>query len=354
MPYVMTNKDLPVIRFTSRFGVLSCTMLGLAMLLSCQMVSAQGGLPAEQRINGKRVWAAFEQQRQVLQASSAVIYTDEKSRIKSIYGVVIREDGYVLTKASAIEGALALSLRIGSTLYNEVERLVVNDHWDVALLKVNPSEALIPVELAEGDDLEQGYWVISNGSTTRSNRRLRVGIVSAETRKITETKSRVVMGVEFKKGEEDKWEIAKVTAGKGAEEAGLKAGDVIVSADGVKLDERQTLLDILEKKQPGDFVAIELTRGAKQINVNVSLTERVFRMTRNDQMSGGEDQLSMRRSEFPRVIHHDTPLTKVSVGGPLLDLDGVCVGMNIARASRVATYAIPARELKKLITTMMK
>ena len=44
-------------------------------------------------------------------------------------------------------------------------------------------------------------------------------------------------------------------------------------------------------------------------------------MTRNDQMSGGENQLSARRSEFPRVIDHDTPLTKVSVGGPLLNLD---------------------------------
>lgn len=350
----MTHKKLPIVLFTSRFAMLSCSMLGLAMLLSCQMVSAQGGLPAEQRINGKRVWAAFEQQRQVLQGSSAVIYTDEKSRIKSIYGVVIREDGYVLTKASAIEGALALSLRIGSTLYSEVERLAVDDDWDVALLKVNPSEALIPVELAEGDDLEQGYWVISNGSTTRSNRRLRVGIVSAETRKITETKIRVVMGVEFKKDEEDKWKIANVTEGKGAEEAGLKAGDVIVSVDGVDLVERQDLLDVLEKKQPGDDVAIKLIRGTEQLNFVVGLSEKVLRMSRNDQMSGGEDQLSARRSEFPRVIHHDTPLTKVSVGGPLLDLDGVCVGMNIARASRVATFAIPARELRGLIASLLE
>lgn len=336
-----------------RFFVLTFIALGL-VVLSCQTVSAQGGLPAEQRINGKRVWLAFEQQREVLQASSAVIYTDEKSRVKSLYGVVVGEDGYILTKASEIEGASFLSLRIGSMLYNEVERLAVDDEWDVALLKVKPHEPLVPVELSRDDDVKQGYWVISNGSTTRSNRRLRVGIVSAKSREIKEAKSHVVMGVEFEKAEEQKWIIADVSEGKGADKAGLKDGDRVVSADGVVLEERKDLLGVLEEKQPGDHVTIELMRGTKRIKLDVSLSERVARMTRNDQMSGGEDQLSSRRSEFPRVIHHDTPLTKVSVGGPLLNLDGVCVGMNIARASRVASFAIPARELRFLIASLIK
>ena len=30
-------------------------------------------------------------------------------------------------------------------------------------------------------------------------------------------------------------------------------------------------------------------------------------------------------------------------GGPLVNLDGKAVGLNIARASRVSTYALPAR-----------
>ena len=111
---------------------------------------------------------------------------------------------------------------------------------------------------------------------------------------------------------------------------------------------------MLKKKQPGDKVAIELTRDKKKLRLDVELSAREEEMTRNDQMSGGEDQLSARRSEFPRVIDHDTPLTKVSVGGPLLNLDGVCIGMNIARASRVATFAIPARELRELIKRMTK
>ncbi|MGB2402710.1 MAG: PDZ domain-containing protein [Akkermansiaceae bacterium] len=330
-----------------------CALALLPLMLPLQAVIAQGGLPAEQRINGKLVWSAFEQQREVLQMSSAVIYTDEKARIKSLYGVVVHEDGYILTKASEIEGVSDLSLRIGSQLYTEVDQLAVNDDWDVALLKIKSSEPLSPVVLADGD-IEQGCWVVSNGSTTRSNRRLRVGVVSAATRPITATKSRVVMGVEFEKEEEKKWKVANVSEGKGAEKAGLKAGDVIVAVDGVKLVERKDLLDVLQSKQPGDEVSVEFIRGSKQMRIDINLSERVSRMTRNDQMSGGEDQLSARRSEFPRVIHHDTPLTKVSVGGPLLNLDGACVGMNIARASRVATFAIPARELRDLISGMIE
>jgi serine protease Do len=42
------------------------------------------------------------------------------------------------------------------------------------------------------------------------------------------------------------------------------------------------------------------------------------------------------------------------VGGPLLDLDGRCIGMNIARANRAESYAIPAEELKELAERLMK
>jgi serine protease Do len=52
--------------------------------------------------------------------------------------------------------------------------------------------------------------------------------------------------------------------------------------------------------------------------------------------------VSRRRSGFPQVIQHDTVLHPAQCGGPLVDLDGKAVGINIARAGRVATYALPA------------
>ncbi|MBT8036508.1 MAG: PDZ domain-containing protein [Verrucomicrobiae bacterium] len=330
--------------------------LMVVAMLMLSLMAAQGTLPANQRINGKLVWEAFESQRQVLQKSSAVIYTDGKSHVKTAYGVVVSEQGHVLTKASEIEGKTPISIRVGRDLFSEVEVVDIDDQWDVAMVKVKSDQVFTPVVLSEDDDVQQGNWVISNGSSSRSLRRVRVGIASAVTREIKSTSSGVVLGVQLGMDKEDVLEIKKVTPKSGAEKAELKEGDVLLSAGGRQLKERADLLQAMKGKNPGESLEIEVLRGKKKIKLDVELMARPGKpkMTRNDQMSGGENSLSKRRDGFPRVLHHDTPLTKSSVGGPLLTLDGICVGMNIARASRVATFAIPARELREMVTRMLK
>ena len=323
------------------------------LTVSTQPVFAQG-LPAEQRINGKLVWQAFEPQREILQRSSAVIYTDEKSHVKSLYGVVVSEDGYILTKASEIEGKEHLSLRVDDELFTDVARISVDDEWDVAVLKVNSEEVFTPVVFSDKNDVEMGHWVVSNGSTSRSNRRVRVGIVSAVTRAIHTS---VILGVQFASGDKEKLKIEKLSKENGAAKAGLKEGDVLLSVGGVTLKERDELLEWMKGRKPGEKIAVEVMRGDKKLTFDVELMARdddEMPMDRNDQMSGGEKQLSKRRTGFARVIHHDTPLIKSSVGGPLLALDGKCIGMNIARASRVATFAIPALELRGIIAQMIE
>ena len=52
--------------------------------------------------------------------------------------------------------------------------------------------------------------------------------------------------------------------------------------------------------------------------------------------------VSKRKDNFPRILQHDLPLPKEAMGGPLFDLDGDCIGINIARVDRVTTYALPA------------
>ena len=63
---------------------------------------------------------------------------------------------------------------------------------------------------------------------------------------------------------------------------------------------------------------------------------------RNQQMSG---ETSDRRNGFPEVIQHVIPLTPDSMGSPLLNLRGETVGINIARADRVTSYALPAERV---------
>jgi len=324
-------------------------------VLSILSVQGQNVLPSDVRINGKLTWQAFESQREVLQSSSAVIYTDEKSHVKSVYGVVVSAEGHVLTKASEIEGVSHLSMRIGRELFKEVEVVGVDPHWDVAMLKIKADHPFQPVVLSELDDVEQGHWVISNGSSSRSMRRVRLGIVSAITREIKSDKGGVILGVMLSAEKGSALKIDKVTPKSGAEKGGLKSGDVLLKSDGSALKSREDLVASILKKIPGDVIEVEVKRGKKTLKLKVELMANPQKkmMSRNDQMSGGEHSLSERRDGFQRVIHHDTPLIKSSVGGPLLNLNGECVGMNIARASRVATFAIPARELRGIIEDMM-
>lgn len=336
-------------RFFTSLAITLVLMLSSSFTLFAQLEQA-GLLHADERINGKLVWQAFEPQRLVLQESSAVIYTDGRSRIKTLYGTVVSSEGHIMTKASEIEGKSTVTLRVGRELFEDVKLLGVDPQWDIALLKVESDKKFTPVELVVDRDAEQGYWVISNGSTTRSQRRVRVGIISAITREIKSATSKVILGIQLGTEKDEELLIKKVSEKTGAEKAGLKPGDTLLMAGGVELKDRSDLMKAMTGKKPGELLPVEVMREGKKMKFEVELMPREGgpRMTRNDMMSGGELSLSKRRDGFPRVIHHDTPLTRESVGGPLLDLSGKCIGMNIARASRVATFAIPARELRSI------
>jgi len=54
------------------------------------------------------------------------------------------------------------------------------------------------------------------------------------------------------------------------------------------------------------------------------------------------------------VFQHDTPLFPEHCGGPMVDLDGQVVGLNIARRGRAASFALPAQLVKTLIDEMLR
>src|SRR5262249_48371629 len=67
--------------------------------------------------------------------------------------------------------------------------------------------------------------------------------------------------------------IASVTGGSPAQQAGLRAKDVLVQVDKTQIDSLPTLQDALLAKNPGDTVAVKVYRGNQQLTVNVALTE---------------------------------------------------------------------------------
>lgn len=339
-------------RWKSKWSWVRSSILGLVWL-SVSLANAQqqlGQLEGEFRLNGKETWKAFEPVREVLQASSAVIYDGWRS---VAYGVVVSSDGYLVSKASEIDKVEELSVRIDRKHFKKVEVVAARVEWDVVLLKVE-GEELPLIEWAESEPTH-GSWVVSNGSTTRRDRRVRVGIISANPRQIGGGRAPVVLGVTLNTNKESEGlSIGKVYKDSGASEAGLESGDMILEADGVPVKSMEELQVVLKEKEPGDTLKLKIKRGDEERAYDVELKKResVFEeeKTRNDAMSG---RVSQRRSNFPRVLQTDLPLSVRSVGGPLLDLEGRCVGMNIARANRCETFAIPAKELREIVKALI-
>jgi serine protease Do len=64
--------------------------------------------------------------------------------------------------------------------------------------------------------------------------------------------------------------------------------------------------------------------------------------------------LSRRAAGFELAIQHDTVLQPWQRGGPLVNLEGKAVGLNIARAGRVASYALPAGFISQLVERLKR
>ncbi len=309
---------------------------------------SQQNLETNFRMTGEAITGVFEPQRQAIQKFSAVIY---EGRREIAYGVVISADGYILSKASEVDGKAGLSVRIDVTHYKSAKVVLVDQRWDVALIKVD-AEGLVPADFAETSDLPQGTWVVVNGATSRTKRRVLAGIISAQRREIVPTGG-AVMGVQLaqKKG---RIEVEEVSEGSGAESAGLKKGDVIASVDGKEMADGDALTEYLKTKKAGEELKVSVKRGDEKLDLQVRLSARgeVFvELTRNDEMSG---DFSKRRSGFPKVIQHDILANSTTMGGPVVNLAGKVVGMNIARANRAETFAIPVEELRKIATDMVR
>jgi S1-C subfamily serine protease len=61
---------------------------------------------------------------------------------------------------------------------------------------------------------------------------------------------------------------------------------------------------------------------------------------------------STRLSGFERAMQHDTVINPDQCGGPVVDTSGRVVGMNIARAGRVVSYALPSTLVRAAIDRM--
>jgi putative serine protease PepD len=86
--------------------------------------------------------------------------------------------------------------------------------------------------------------------------------------------SHAYLGVQSTDGQNGGAQIAQVTGGSPAEQAGLKQGDVITSIDGKTVDSASALSAIVDGHKPGDTVKLQLTRNGSEKTLDVKLGQR--------------------------------------------------------------------------------
>ncbi len=248
-------------------------------------------------------------------------------------GVIIDSDGFVATKASELDGAADCIVSDGSRYAAEL--IGIDRGSDLALLHIK-AEGLSAIRWSDVDPPSVGGWVVTPGT---SELPVAIGVVSVAPHHVRGG----VLGIQMA---EDKIgpRITFVVPESAAATAGLKRGDVITHVNRQRMENADGVIAVTSNALPGDKLDVTVLRDRHEHTLSATLgsvasTLSSSRARFQDQLGG---PLSQRRVLFPSALEHDSVLSPQQCGGALTNLDGAAIGINVARASRIASYAIPA------------
>ena len=264
-------------------------------------------------------------------------------------GTVVEPNGYIVTKASELDGS-AIACKFHNERRLKAELVGTDDTNDIALLKVS-AVGLTPIQWSRNDDPPVGSWIVTPGLETDP---VSIGVVSVRARTPRSSRMRMpsygFLGIGYDTSTGTP-RIARVYPNTAAARAGLRARDIITKVGETAVQTRDALSTLLRKCKPGEKVKLHVQRGSREFDVTPTLGKWPNPLQLNPQQFAG-GRLSQKSSGFERVLQHDSVLKPSDCGGPALDSAGHAVGINIARAGRVETYALPASTVRPIIAKL--
>ena len=147
--------------------------------------------------------------------------------------------------------------------------------------------------------------------------------------------------------------LLSVLPGGAAERNGLKKDDIVLAINGTQIYSPNQMGSIVGAVAPNQKISLKFRRDDTVRTVDIVLTPQFW--------SGDEVMLDRYRATenlgkfasahnfgFPEALQHDTDLFPHQCGGPVFDITGKAVGLNIARAARITSYAIPAKAVLRV------
>lgn len=264
----------------------------------------------------------------------------------------------LVTKASEIKDKKDLVIRLFEQT-SPIRLIATDETRDLALISCD-LEGLQPV------GLRLNATQVGSLTLTPGKRTLTTGVITQPSRvapaigyehNIEPDQPSGYVGISLSP-DQDAPTITSVELDSPADAAGMLEGDIIISINSKKIESSEQLGKQISNFAPGQKVTFRVKRDDEEITIPIILDPRpaksahksdrraAMRDGRLSSLTSRGGPISKRRADFPLAIYHDTRLTAKEMGTPLLDVNGELLGINIARALRQRTLAIPVSELR--------
>jgi serine protease Do len=251
--------------------------------------------------------------------------------------VVDRENGWIVTKASQLStnspqvwlGAKKIATKL----------LQADQKLDLAVLQTArawPNQ----VELKSHPAPPIGSIVLS----VLPNNKSVTAIIGAKPRAIEREAGEVGLQVDAD------LIVTEVRPTSAAKKAGLQNGDQINAIDGTVVTTPRDIGVALKQRDAGDRFQLRISRDDRPLTLDVQLLHPANKRFINETFQlGAAGGSSERRSGFSTVLQHDAAIVPRDCGGPVVNLAGQFVGINVAKVGREAVYMVPADKIIALL-----
>jgi len=292
--------------------------------------------PAE-RTNGTETLSLVEPLgTQTAAVTACIVNKDGKQQTTATW---VGDDGYLLTKASDAPRLEDCRVRWAEGMEAMIREIRRDPVHDLVLAQAVGVTGVTAVEFESAPAPTYGQWLVA---PAKGGKEFRIGVLSAQRRRIPGMGAAIGVRMDERSADGKGVRIIGIAEDSPAAAAGLRANDVMLELAGEQLSEYKRVHEIISKRQPGEEIEVRFRRDGKENRVQVRLASRTKILQNWDGEDFANGGISVRTDNFPQVLQHDLPLGTRDMGGPLVDLQGRALGINISRVDRVTTFALPA------------
>jgi len=279
-------------------------------------------------------------------------------------GLIVAADGWIVTKASELRGDVACRLADGRRLAATIEG--TDWHHDLALLKIDATGLPLPLW---SDRAPAAGMIVATVDDTASLRG--IGTIGSPTMAVPPIHGTLAVEVgPAKSGTEG---VVVVEVANPLTRAILRPGEIITHFDGepvrsvAEFEGRRTQLVSRPDAIVGSLVELTVQRGGRPepIQVPIDHAPSSGGPWRDPRFAVVAPERHGRQSGFPAVFLHDalaaretpnmvngTGVQRADLGGPVVDVQGDVLGLNIASFEAKHVYSIPADVVREVVTKL--